>query len=69
MDLPNENLKIGDVYNVVNEYVSILDNKHYPAGTNWVWNGTEWDPQSGDITAQINSAINKLNVEDTAIED
>lgn len=67
-DLPNENLKIGDVYNVVNEYISILDNKHYPAGTNWVWNGTEWDPQSGDITAQINSAINKLNVEDKAIE-
>ena len=41
-DLPSTH-DVGDVYNVVAEYGD------YPAGTNFAWNGTEWDALGGSI--------------------
>lgn len=41
-DLP-ANPQAGDVYNVVNAHAG------HPAGTNWAWTGTEWDPLGGPI--------------------
>lgn len=34
---------VGDVYNVEAAY------NHVPAGTNWVWNGTDWDALAGTV--------------------
>lgn len=52
-DLPTENQVIGDVYNVEEAYTetSSVDgtSKTYAAGTNWVWNGTTWDPLAGSV--------------------
>lgn len=51
-----ENPKVGDAYNVEGEVEITLESplgdtitKKYPAGTNWVWNGSEWDAQGGSI--------------------
>ncbi len=41
--LPTEDLKKGQMWNVVAAYGDI------PAGTNYVWNGTEWDSMVGQI--------------------
>ena len=41
--LPASGQVIGDVYNVIAAYST------YPAGTNFVWNGTEWDALGGTI--------------------
>lgn len=41
-ELPVVN-NIGDVWNV-NE-----DHENHPAGTNWVWNGEEWDALAGSV--------------------
>jgi hypothetical protein len=41
-DLPSTH-DVGDVYNVVAAYGD------YPAGTNFAWNGTEWDALGGSI--------------------
>lgn len=38
---------IGDVWNVTAEFT--LNSKKYPAGTNVVWTGTEWDPLGGTV--------------------
>lgn len=35
--------EVGDVYNVVQEY------QNTPAGTNYAWNGTAWDPLGGEV--------------------
>lgn len=48
-DLPTEGNVVGDVWNVEEVYKSALDNKEYPAGTNYVWNGETWDAQGGSI--------------------
>ena len=48
-DLPTEGNVVGDVWNVEAAYTSTVDNKNYAAGTNWVWNGTEWDAQGGSV--------------------
>lgn len=42
-DLPTSGNTKGDVYNVVAEYGTV------PAGTNWAWNGSEWDPLGGSV--------------------
>ncbi len=42
-DLPSTGLKKGHMYNVVNA------NGKIPAGTNYVWDGTAWDPMTGQI--------------------
>lgn len=38
---------IGDVWNVTAEFT--LNSKKYPAGTNVVWTGSEWDPLGGTV--------------------
>lgn len=41
--LPTENQQVGDTYNVVAAHDTI------PAGTNYAWNGTDWDPLGGSV--------------------
>lgn len=67
-DLPTEGNATGDVWNVEAAYTSTVDNKNYAAGTNWVWNGTEWDAQGGSVdlsayatTESLNTAIAGVN--------
>jgi hypothetical protein len=65
------NPEIGDVWNVENEYVyhSELDGtKTYLAGTNWVWNGNDWDALAGaiDLSAyatksEVSTQVSELN--------
>lgn len=38
---------VGDVWNVTYEFT--LGGKKYPAGTNVVWTGSEWDPLGGTV--------------------
>ena len=60
---------VGDVYNVESEFT--LNGQTYPAGTNVVWTGAEWDPlagvqdldaymQEGDMSALTNAEISDL---------
>lgn len=64
-DLPNNDSEVkpavGDVWNVVNEYTSTVDGKYYPAGTNWAWNGSEWDAQGGSIDLSGYATVEALN--------
>lgn len=46
-DLPVDNLRVGDVYNIVNPFY--IEDKRYPAGTNVVWTGISWDPLGGTV--------------------
>ena len=48
--------KVGNVYNVENEFEITSESamgdsivKKYPAGTNVAWNGTTWDPLAGSV--------------------
>lgn len=41
--LPQSGMEVGDVYNVQQEYQNV------PAGANYAWNGTSWDPLGGEI--------------------
>ena len=50
-ELPAENNKVGDVYNVLASF-DIGDEK-YPAGTNVAWNGTTWDPLGGSVDLSV----------------
>ena len=72
-DLPSENNKKGDVWNVVAAHGST------PAGTNYAWDGTQWDPLGGTVDlsgyytkSQVDSAIStaksELEAADTALE-
>lgn len=45
-DLPDHPV-VGDAWNVVESVDEI------PAGTNWVWNGSSWDPLGGAITTEM----------------
>lgn len=56
--LPADDLTAGDVYNVE------ADHDGHPAGTNWAWTGTAWDPLAGNIdlsayytSEQVDAAI------------
>lgn len=49
---------IGDVWNVTAEFT--LNSKKYPAGTNVVWTGSEWDPLGG--TVDLAAVENKIPV-------
>lgn len=47
-----ENPNVGDVYNVEAEHTVTTEGgltKEYLAGTNWAWNGTEWDALAGAL--------------------
>ena len=46
-DLPTSGNTSGDVWNVSNE--STVGGITYPAGTNWAWNGSSWDPLGGQV--------------------
>ena len=72
-DLPSENNKKGDVWNVVAAHGST------PAGTNYAWDGAKWDPLGGTIDlsgyytkSQVDDAISaaktELEAADTALE-
>lgn len=73
-DLPSEDNKKGDVWNVVAAHGST------PAGTNYAWDGTQWDPLGGTVDlsgyytkSQVDSAIStaksELEAADTALEE
>ena len=72
-DLPSEDNKKGDVWNVVAAHGST------PAGTNYAWDGTQWDPLGGTVDlsgyytkSQVDRAIStaksELEAADTALE-
>lgn len=46
-DLPVDNLRVGDVYNIINPFY--IEDERYPAGTNVVWTGISWDPLGGIV--------------------
>jgi hypothetical protein len=63
------NAKIGDVYNIENEFTITSTNligdtitKEYLAGTNVAWNGESWDPLAGSI--DLSGYATKLTVEE-----
>ena len=58
-ELPVVN-EVGDTWNVEEAY------GNHPAGTNWAWNGTEWDALAGSI--DLSGYALKANV-DKSIED
>lgn len=71
--LPTEGNKKGDVWNVVAAHETT------PAGTNYAWDGTQWDPLGGTIDlsgyytkTQVDDAIStaktELKAADTALE-
>lgn len=72
-ELPAEGNKKGDVWNVVEAHGTT------PAGTNYAWDGTTWDPLGGTIDlsgyytkTQVDTAIStaktELEAADTALE-
>lgn len=58
-DLPESGKTIGFVYNVKNAVGNIGDKNYTPAGTNYAWNGTEWDALGGtiDLSTYATTAI------------
>ena len=46
-DLPVDNLRVGDVYNIINPFY--IEDSRYPGGTNVVWTGSRWDPLGGTV--------------------
>lgn len=72
--LPTEGNKKGDVWNVVAAHGTT------PAGTNYAWDGTQWDPLGGTVDlsgyytkTQVDDAIStaktELETADTALEE
>ena len=72
-ELPSEGNKKGDVWNVVGAHGTT------PAGTNYAWDGTQWDPLGGTIDlsgyytkTQVDDAISaaktELETADTVLE-
>ena len=57
-ELPTSNNKKGDVYNVEAAVSGLGEHDSYPAGTNWVWDGSKWDALGGLVDlSSVNSAI------------
>lgn len=61
-DLPDSGNTIGFVYNVKNAVGNIGDKNYTPAGTNYAWNGTEWDALGG--TVDLSTYATKTYVND-----
>lgn len=61
-DLPDSGKTIGFVYNVKNAVGNIGDENYTPAGTNYAWNGTEWDALGG--TVDLSTYATKTDVND-----
>lgn len=61
--LPSSGNVIGDVYNVTDAHDNV------PAGTNYAWNGTAWDPLGGPVDlspyAKSDDVYLKTTVDDT----
>ncbi len=57
MTMLPEHLKVGDVFNVSEAH------ENYPAGTNYAWNGEEWDALGGsvDLTPITEALDNKVS--------
>lgn len=53
-ELPTEGNEVGDVWNVVNAYQT------YPAGTNFAWDGSQWDALGGSIDTSVFQLITNL---------
>lgn len=47
-ELPSTGNKAGDTWDVTDEHTE--SGKTYPAGTNYAWNGSAWDPLGGDVS-------------------
>jgi hypothetical protein len=64
-----ENPEIGDVYNVVAANGQPGDSGYTPAGTNYAWNGSQWDALGGVVDlsnyATVSAATNLQNQIDT----
>lgn len=45
-NLPSAGMSAGDVYNVTDAH------GNYPAGTNYAWTGSEWDPLGGEFSIE-----------------
>lgn len=70
-DLPSTDIKTGDVYNVVAAVGEPGDEDYTPAGTNYVWTGSEWDALGGtiDLSGYATTAVtNGLNTRVTSLE-
>ena len=52
-NLPSTGNTVGDVWNVINE--ATVNGTTYPAGTNWAWNGSSWDPLGGQVQVVNNN--------------
>ena len=46
-ELPTTNNAVGDVYNITDSFT--IGSENYPAGTNVVWDGANWDALGGSI--------------------
>lgn len=46
-ELPASGAKVGDTYNVTQKHGNT------PAGTNYAWDGSSWDPLGGDVDLSI----------------
>lgn len=53
--LPTTTQKTGDVWNVTDAHGTT------PAGTNYAWNGSEWDPLGGDVDLSNYATKSELN--------
>lgn len=54
-ELPDSDNSVGDTWNVVQAYQT------YPAGTNYAWNGTAWDPLGGSVDLSLYSTTEQMN--------
>lgn len=56
-----ENPEVGDVYNVVAANGEPGDDDYTPAGTNYAWNGSEWDALGGTVDLSAYATNDALN--------
>ena len=59
-NLPSSGNVTGDVWNVTSAY------GNYPAGTNWVWTGSEWDALGGAIDLSVKQDVLTFDTTPTA---
>lgn len=74
-ELPESGKTEGFVYNVTNAEGTPGDPGYTPAGTNYAWNGTEWDALGGTVdlsayakTADVNELKGRVDTAETEID-
>lgn len=74
-ELPESGKTEGFVYNVTNAEGTPGDPGYIPAGTNYAWNGTEWDALGGTVdlsayakTADVNELKGRVDTAETEID-